>query len=353
MTLFNYNTIMLLGLFGGLCITSFAYATTSAPASGPSVGHRPVVTNLKLGTNAGDITSSSTTLNPGDVINLTDAAGGPNGMDVDGDLDKAGAHCVWYRVDTNGVETVARDPGPNDRNCIYTIQTGDAGHKIKNVITLFSDQDSATQKGYTLNPTASMPVTTVSNGVVSGKFKSLTYNKKHTIEPRYFHVKPNPAFVKAKFTYDTHESPTEYIWQSSNPSVMSVSSTGEVTIQRDFSQPVTITATSKKTGAILSDTKNDLSNWIESARVEMNYADAKNYCQSKGMRLIRPEDWSHSGESIRYNWYPDGVPNEAFGLDEAYWTEQQRPFANSLNNIFNPGYATNINAKHYVACSRR
>ncbi|MEG0171507.1 MAG: hypothetical protein RR774_05805, partial [Acinetobacter sp.] len=150
-----------------------AYATPSAPTPGPSVGHRPVVTGLILGASdvggiyKGDMTLSSTSLKPGEGISLASAAGGPNGMDVDGDLDKFGAHCVWYRVDNQGVETVVKDPGPNDRNCSYTIQASDAGFKIKNVITIFSDQDVATQKGYTLNPIGSMPVETVSaNNVI-------------------------------------------------------------------------------------------------------------------------------------------------------------------------------------------
>ncbi|TBM09579.1 hypothetical protein EYY86_20465 [Hafnia paralvei] len=48
MNLFKYNTMMLLGLLSGLCITSFANAkaTISAPTLAPSVGHRPT---LKIG----------------------------------------------------------------------------------------------------------------------------------------------------------------------------------------------------------------------------------------------------------------------------------------------------------------
>lgn len=46
MNLFKYNTMMLLVLLSGLCITSFANATISAPTLAPSVGHRPT---LKIG----------------------------------------------------------------------------------------------------------------------------------------------------------------------------------------------------------------------------------------------------------------------------------------------------------------
>lgn len=152
---------------GSLVTTGVVFATTSLPTLGPSVGHRPDVINLKLVTGNADITSASAMLYPGANINLLDVAGGPNGMDVDGDLDKAGAHCVWYKVDTNGVETVVKDPGPNDRTCFYTMQASDIGFKIKNTITIFSDQDNATAKGYVLNPIASLPINTVSHNEVT------------------------------------------------------------------------------------------------------------------------------------------------------------------------------------------
>lgn len=163
----NYPHVLLCGTVISLLAASCAYAVESPVTPGPSVGHRPVINGLILGTgnapNGGDITLNNTILNVGDTIGLWAATG----IDADGDLDKAGAHCVWYRVDPNtNAETVVRDPGAADRNCHYTIQAADIGFKIKNVIKIFSDQDIATTKGFTINPIDSWPVETLSSNEV-------------------------------------------------------------------------------------------------------------------------------------------------------------------------------------------
>jgi len=339
---------MLLGIFSGLTAVSLAYATTSDPTPSPSVGHRPIVTSLKLTVDSHDITSPTTVLKPGDVITLL--ADGSNYVDVDGDTDKAGAHCVWYKVYYNGISSLVKKPPQNDRNCTYTVQTGDAGFKIKSVITLFSDQGIATQKGYTLNPRESSPTEIASARIVSGKFKSLSYNNKHTITEKYFDEKPAPTFANAKFILDTDENPTEYIWQSSNPSVMSVSSTGEVTMLREFSKPIFITATSKITGEILSYTATKAHNWIQTPRVKMNFYDAVDYCSNMGKKLMDNNLWTSTENSVYANWYPKGVPSETFGLKDTHWNLfNNKIFASSLDSPL-PGFNAKPSEKHYVAC---
>lgn len=164
--------------YGLLCATAITllmadstFAVESPVTPGPSVGHRPVTTALILTTGPGlDITSTGTILNVGDTIGLASA----RGDDADGDMDKAGANCVWYRVDpVTNAATVARDPGPTDRNCHYTLQAADVGFKIKNTIKIYSDQDIAAAKGFTINPIESWPVDTVSATTVVSR--SITY----------------------------------------------------------------------------------------------------------------------------------------------------------------------------------
>ncbi|MDQ4429030.1 hypothetical protein PKO51_06525 [Yokenella regensburgei] len=160
--------------YGLLCATAITllmadstFAVESSVTPGPSVGHRPVTTRLILGnssTPSENITNSKTILKVGDTILLKSAVGD----DADGDIDKGGAYCVWYRVDPiTSIAVVAKDPGPADRSCSYTIQTADVGFKIKNTIKIYSDQDVATAKGYTINPIESWPVDTISANIVS------------------------------------------------------------------------------------------------------------------------------------------------------------------------------------------
>lgn len=290
MKLFKYNTVLLM-MFGGLVGAGMAYATPSAPTPGPSVGHRPVVTGLVLGVvdaggiYKGDMTLSSTSLKPGEGIGLFNAAGGPNGMDVDGDLDKAGAHCVWYRVDTNGVETVVQDPGPNDRNCSYTIQSGDVGHKIKNVITIFSDQDSATQKGYTLNPIASMPVETVSANSVTWNLVPLTIEvngKTHPGDAGF----PTSGFSQATFKLAGMPA-TGTTWTSSHANV-AVTPDGQVTFNDVVSGPVTIKGES--TSGLKAEYTFTLNRWFTGfGQMKLNFADAEAYCQNRGEEIAKQD----------------------------------------------------------------
>lgn len=305
MKLFKYNTVLLLMMFGGLVGAGMAYATPSAPTPGPSVGHRPVVTGLVLGASdaggiyKGDMTLSSTSLKPGEGIGLFNAAGGPNAMDVDGDLDKAGAHCVWYRVDTNGVETVVQDPGPNDRRCSYTIQSGDVGHKIKNVITIFSDQDSATQKGYTLNPIASMPVETVSANSVTWDLVPLraSLNGKIYAENTWF---PTSGFSQATFSL-IGMPVTGTTWTSSHANV-AVTPGGRVTFNDVVSGPVTIKGES--TSGLKAEYTFTLNRWYTGfGQMKLNYADAEAYCQNRGEILPNSKTISrHNPGGMVYEW---------------------------------------------------
>ncbi|EHM1654535.1 hypothetical protein KDR40_004862 [Salmonella enterica subsp. enterica serovar Saintpaul] len=164
--MFNrYSYVLLFTAVVGLAAAGQVNATESPATPGPSVGHRPVTSGLILSANGNDITSAATSLKVGDVIGLASAYGD----DKDGDADKAGAYCVWYRVDPNtGTETEAKKPVATDRNCHYTVQSADAGFKIKNTITIFSDQDIATANGFTINPIDSWPVDTISANVVTG-----------------------------------------------------------------------------------------------------------------------------------------------------------------------------------------
>lgn len=192
MTQFKYPHFLLGTVVAGLWFAGDAYATQSPLTPGPSVGHRPVMTNLILGTGTGPangvITDSSAILSVGSTIGLLSAAGGPGGMDIDGDEDKAGAYCVWYKIPAGGgTPIVIQDRGPADRNCHYTVQMSDAGFKIKADVTIFSDTDKALAKGYTLNPVASIPVEQISvNSVIPQPFirgVSNHYGKRHMFNP--------------------------------------------------------------------------------------------------------------------------------------------------------------------------
>ena len=120
MTCTNLNLRLYMGTLIGLLSINQTYALESAMTSGPSVGHRPVINGLVLGTARGDISQNTVPLYVGDVISRT----GGTITDVDGDPVEAGEYCVWYRVEPNtNMETVVKDPGATDRSCEYTLQT--------------------------------------------------------------------------------------------------------------------------------------------------------------------------------------------------------------------------------------
>lgn len=364
MKLFKYNTILLLMMFGGLAAAG-AYATPSAPTRGPSVGHRPVITGLILGASdaggiyKGDMTLSSTSLKPGEGIGLFSAAGGPNAMDVDEDLDKAGAHCVWYRVDTQGVETVARDPGPNDRNCSYTIQSGDVGHRIKNVITIFSDQDIATQKGFTLNPIASMPVETVSANsveVLLKPFNRITVNGGREVSHASF---PVTGFKGAKFTLHADDVASNYIWESDNKNVSVIANSGDVIFNnKTISEDVTIKAVSKNNNANHYFTFR-VKKWItHSGNVKMDFPATRTYCPKGSERPIFTDireinmDWSSGKGGISDATFPDsGFSTDPDHDASSYWYNSVSAFGAEAVSLLHGGYRPQSESNmHYALC---
>lgn len=248
-----------------LMVTGKVYATESLPTQGPSVGHRPVVTGLILGTGTGPgngiITDSTVKLSVGSTIGLLSAAGGPGGMDIDGDEDKAGAYCVWYKIPAGGgTPIVIQDRGPADRNCQYTVQMSDAGFKIKVDVTIFSDTDKALAKGYTLNPVASMPVEQISaNEVVAPYLKGLFIEKNNLGSEFTFNESdgfPTIAFKGATFKVLIDDGVGnlingQYSWSSSRKNEVSVNNDGEVTFDTKPSGSVIIEARSRNGGGVI------------------------------------------------------------------------------------------------------
>lgn len=139
----------------GLLAAGMVHATLSPATSGPSVGHRPVLSAKKVNISGNAIEDKGTILGVGDKITLAE----PAGSDKDGDAIKKGAKCVWYKAPVDGKPPVlVKDPGETDRSCEYTIQSSDIGFKIKNSIQIFSDEDVATASGVTVNPVESLTV---------------------------------------------------------------------------------------------------------------------------------------------------------------------------------------------------
>lgn len=320
MRLFKYKTILLLSLFGGLCASSIAYAITSTPTLGPSVGHRPVVTDLVLASPAGDITLAATALKPGDTIGLASVSGGSgnNSMDIDGDKDKAGAHCVWYRVDPNGISTVVKDPGPNDHNCTYTIQTGDIGHKIKNVITILSDQDVATQKGYMLNPIESLPVETISASAVGTVVLPFQY-KGINERGGYLDVKSMAQFktmiregsFKLGDSIDAlgyvQSMGADFVWTSSDPSSLDVNH-GVVTVLKIPKGDVVIRAKNSSSGITYEYSVSRPQKWFASVWWEPSVTfpptalpEAIDECLTRGRRLPKASELLDPSEGMAIN----------------------------------------------------
>lgn len=240
----------------GFLVTGKAYATQSPPTPGPSVGHRPVLTNLTLGTGKGAgngvITDPAASFGMGDTIRLLSAVG----TDADGDPDKAGAYCVWYKVPAGGgTPVLVKDPGPADRDCKYTIQPGDIGFHIQNSIKIYSDPDLAAAKKYTINPVDSIATETLSATAVTTPYiKGLKTKKRtdfssstswtHSESDRF----PSTGYAGAEFQMLIDNGAGTlinnlYKWQSSSTAEMSVDANGNITLIKPPSGELSVTAT--------------------------------------------------------------------------------------------------------------
>lgn len=247
----------------GFLVAGDTYATQSSPTPGPSVGHRPVVTNLTLGTGKGAgngvITDPAASFGMGDTIRLMSAVG----VDADGDTDKTGAYCVWYKVPAGGGSPVlVKDPGPADRNCEYTIQAGDIGFHIRNSIKIYSDPDIAVAKGYTINPVDSIATETLSaNSVVAPYIRGLKTKARTDFQSiSWTHDEkdgfPSTGYAGAEFQMLIDNGTGTlinnlYTWQSSDTTEMSVDANGNVTLIKAPSGELSVTATPGAAGTAL------------------------------------------------------------------------------------------------------
>lgn len=261
MTQFKYPHFLLGIVVAGLWFAGDVYATQSLPTLGPSVGHRPVMTNLVLATKVGPangvITDSAAILSVGSTIELLSAAGSPSGVDVDGDKDKAGAYCVWYKVPAGGgTPVLIQDNGPTDRSCQYTIQMSDVGFHIQNISKIYSDADIAAAKGYTINPIESIATETLSATAVAAPYiKGLRTNTNQSWTHNEKDGFPTIGYDGAAFKMLIDNGTgtlmnSQYTWQSSNTSEVSVDNDGNIIINKAPSGEISITATPSVGGVI-------------------------------------------------------------------------------------------------------
>lgn len=247
----------------GFVVPGVGFATESPHTQGVSVGHRPVLTNLLLGTGKGAgngvITDPGASFGVGDTISLMSATV----VDADGDKDKAGAYCVWYKIPAGGgTPVLVKDPGPADRNCEYTIQAGDVGFHIQNIIKVYSDPDSAVAKGYTINPVDSVATEVLSaSAVVAPYIKGLRPKKRSDmLSPQWTHNEsdgfPSTGYAGAEFQMLIDNGTGTlinnlYTWTSSNATEMSVDANGNITLIKAPSGELSVTATPGTAGTAL------------------------------------------------------------------------------------------------------
>ncbi|EHM1654536.1 hypothetical protein KDR40_004863 [Salmonella enterica subsp. enterica serovar Saintpaul] len=303
--MFNrYSYVLLLTGMAGLAAAGQVNATESPATPGPSVGHRPVTSALILSANGNfnDITSAATSLKVGDVIGLAHAYGD----DKDGDADKAGAYCVWYRVDPNtGTETEASKPVATDRNCRYTVQSADVGFKIKNTITIFSDQDIATASGFTINPIDSWPVSTMSANIVTSlnnmPFDHIQVEKYRVSIPTAF---PVTAYEGAQMhlALTSTQLPnnalnTTYDWYSSAAPAVTVNGVGSVTFNHIPPNPDVSIVAKAKDGTHSYSYQFRISKFFitHPNGTSMNKKDSDTFCTSNGYQAPKGNDVSNGG----------------------------------------------------------
>ena len=333
MTQFKYPHFLLGSVVVGLWFAGEVYATQSPVTPGPSVGHRPVMTNLVLATKVGPangvITDSAAILSVGSTIELLSVAGSPSGVDVDGDEDKAGAYCVWYKVPAGGgTPVLIQDNGPTDRSCKYTIQMSDVGFKIKADVTIFSDTDKAQAKGYTINPIESMAATQISFNTVRKPpyIKGFENPQKKFFAPTSGF--PQTLLPKATFQViiddgDGKVINDKYSWSISDTANFSISNNGMVTIDTVLS----LSDTKKTIEARALDGSGVLTyefktgGGIASSKSSFDRASAESWCKNNGLSLgvahtasIAREEWGNSlnGTAPSLVWVSNHINNVHF-----------------------------------------
>lgn len=282
----KYPHVLLCGTVISLLAASCAYAVESPVTPGPSVGHRPVITGLVLGTDRGDMSQSAVPLYVGEVLRRT----GGTIDDADGDPVEKEEYCTWYKVDPNTQAEVTIATG---RPCEYTIQSGDVGFKIKSVIKVTSDAAAAFAKGVRLNPDESWPVEVVSNNAVIAPtpipFPSTTTLNTH-INPHIYALRstfPNSGFTHAEFTIQVEGNASNnsaYDWKTSQPSWTSVDASGVVKFTAKptaSTNTVRITASSKSDKSIVYIKDFTINRWFtNNGRTVMTWAQQRSFCST-------------------------------------------------------------------------
>lgn len=233
----------------GFLMSGGVYATQSPPTKGPSVGHRPLTSGLILEYNSGnpsEFSGPDVELWVGDTITLKN----PGGVDGDGDENEKGAYCEWYAVSRDNTLLIKKDDGRLD--CSYTVEKKYVGYRIRADILLRSDKAKATAKGYTVNPSNSLTETRVSakpvaeshksNGFVMGGVLSGHPGIAVVGQPLQWVVTSSGAVPEPGYTYE-----------SSRPDLFFTDGSEFFTpLLPVVNEQITITATNKKTGRVVS-----------------------------------------------------------------------------------------------------
>lgn len=349
MMMLYVNQFLSLSITLNLLMVNQAYAVESSSTPGPSVGHRPVINGLVLGTIRGDMSQSSVPLYVGEEISRT--AG--TITDVDGDPTETEEFCRWYKVDpVTHSETLMASGKP----CSYTLQPGDVGFKIKNEIKVISDSAVASAKGFRLNPDESWPVRTESANVVIAAtptpFPATTTLNTH-LNPHVFSVNsgfPEAGFIHAEFTIQVEgdvNNNSQYEWSTDQPTWTNVDTNGIVKFTAKPSRAtktVRITASSKTNKAIVYIKDFTINRWFtNNGIVHMNWTQQNSFCSTPrrlasngvlGGNYSAPNTITTRGTRAGALWSEWGnwsrYPGSGFEVGQYYTSEQDT----SVDNYF-------------------